>query len=180
MQDGEAAAEGEGVFSVGEYLKAQRTIRGIALEDLASRTRIPLRSLTLLEAGEFDGDPDGFVRGFVRTVSEGLGLDPDDTLMRMLQEPPVGESARTRLAASLPMGWVLLACGGAALIALLFALAGAVTLVPADEVHRVVIRRDPVQALAAAHAASSFETPARARREGPAQAPTRPETTAAR
>ena len=39
------------------------------------------------EAGAFDGDPDGFVRGFVRTVADGLGLDADATLLRMLREP---------------------------------------------------------------------------------------------
>ena len=31
--------------------------------------------------------PDGFVRGFVRTVSIAIGLDPDDTVTRMLAEP---------------------------------------------------------------------------------------------
>ena len=50
-------------------------------------TRIPRRSLERLESGAFDAEPDGFVRGFVRTVSVAIGLDPDDTLARMLAEP---------------------------------------------------------------------------------------------
>ena len=88
MPEGAAQSGLDEPFSIGGYLKAQRKIRGVGLEELSVRTRIPLRSLDRLEAGAFDGHPDGFVRGFVRTVSEGLGLDPDDTLMRMLSEPP--------------------------------------------------------------------------------------------
>jgi len=150
-----AAAGDDGSFSIGEYLKAQRTIRGIALEELASRTRIPLRSLSLLESGAFDRNPDGFVRGFVRTVSDALGLDPEDTLMRMLSEPVASDSVGTRLAASVPTPWILAALALAAVVAIGFALAAALSFDPPDETRAAVVRRDPVRALAAAHAASS-------------------------
>lgn len=73
--------------AIGEYLKRQRVLRGITIEELAASTRIPLRSLERLEAGYFDGMTDGFVRGFVRTVSTALGLDADQTVARMLEEP---------------------------------------------------------------------------------------------
>ena len=46
-------------------------------------TRIPIRSLARLEAGVFDAEPDGFARGFVRTVAIALGLPPDETVARM-------------------------------------------------------------------------------------------------
>lgn len=72
---------------IGEYLRRQRILRGISSEELASMTRIPLRSLERLESGQFDGDTDGFVRGFVRTVAAALGLDVDDAISRMLAEP---------------------------------------------------------------------------------------------
>lgn len=72
---------------IGEYLRRQRILRGISTEELASITRIPLRSLERLESGLFDGETDGFVRGFVRTVATALGLDADDAISRMLPEP---------------------------------------------------------------------------------------------
>jgi hypothetical protein len=46
-----------------------------------------MRSLVRLEAGAFDHEPDGFARGFVRTVALAIGLDADETVSRMLDEP---------------------------------------------------------------------------------------------
>jgi len=86
---GELAAE-----PIGAYLSRQRRLRGIRLDELARVTCIPLRSLERLEAGAFDGTPDGFARGFVRTVASALGLDPDDAVERML--PEATPSARRR------------------------------------------------------------------------------------
>ena len=77
--------------SIGDYLKRQRLLRGITVEELSATTRIPLRSLERLEAGYFDGVSDGFVRGFVRTVALALGLDADDTVARMLDEPAASQ-----------------------------------------------------------------------------------------
>lgn len=90
------AEPGDG--SVGGYLARQRRLRGMSLDELASQTKIPRRSLERLEAGLFDGAPDGFARGFVRTVAEALGLDPDDAVNRLLAEPREDE-ARLREAA---------------------------------------------------------------------------------
>jgi transcriptional regulator with XRE-family HTH domain len=74
--------------SIGIYLARQRRLRGISLDDLAESTKIPRRSLERLEAGAFDGQPDGFSRGFVRTIADALGLDSEDSIMRLLGEPP--------------------------------------------------------------------------------------------
>lgn len=57
-------------------------------------TRIPRRSLERLEAGAFDRSPDGFTRGFVRTVALAIGLDPDETVARMLVEAAPERRAR--------------------------------------------------------------------------------------
>ena len=73
--------------AIGSYLRWQRELREISVEELAELTRVPLRSIERLEAGAFDGQVDGFVKGFVRTVAESLGLDAEDTLSRMLSEP---------------------------------------------------------------------------------------------
>lgn len=73
--------------SIGAYLKRQRKLRGLSLADLESATRVPKRSLERLESGAYDGIPDGFARGFVRTVAGAIGLDPEETVSRMLVEP---------------------------------------------------------------------------------------------
>lgn len=79
--------------AIGAYLRRQRCLRGISLAELHAKTQIPLRSLERLEAGVFDKKPDGFVRGLVRTVAGALGLDPSETVMRMLREAVVPEDA---------------------------------------------------------------------------------------
>jgi hypothetical protein len=135
--------------SIGEYISRQRRLRGISLEELADSTRIPRRSLERLEAGAYDATPDGFARGFVRTVAEALGLEPDDAVNRMRPEP-------LALAGPGP-GWpraVLVA----ALLALLFValLAGGVRLLARSPgppaagaaAEEVPVRRDAVRALA--------------------------------
>tara|TARA_Y100000590_G_scaffold33363_2_gene36536 strand:+ start:707 stop:1219 length:513 start_codon:yes stop_codon:yes gene_type:complete len=89
-------------YSIGNYLKRQRELRGIPLKDIAKVTHLPLRSLEKLETGAFDHDRSGFARGFVRTYAEAVGLDPDEAVTRMLvelkvpKESPLGRS-RVRL-----------------------------------------------------------------------------------
>ena len=129
----EAAAETFANAPIGAYLRRQRRLRAVSLEELADLTRIPLRSLERLEAGGFDGETDGFARGFVRTVAEALGLDVEDAISRMLHEPAPGvwergtSSRRARQAIAvagltiglllvtlvLQSGWRLLVGGGA-------------------------------------------------------------------
>ena len=81
-----AASESDEPFALGSWLAKQRQLRGIRLEELAALTRLPVRSLERLEAGVFDGQQDGFVRGFVRTVALAIGLDPHDGVSRLLAE----------------------------------------------------------------------------------------------
>lgn len=179
--DAEAQRLAEAGESIGAYLAQQRRLRGISSEELSELTRIPLRSIERLESGSFDCDPDGFVRGFVRTVAEAVGLDPDDTVARMLSEPEVsGRShGRPRLAA----GRVALVGVAVAVVA---ATIGVVRIVATssrggaaapDVRSEQVTRRDPVRALAEAHAASSSEAPG-GESEAPG-APTEPPPVAA-
>jgi cytoskeleton protein RodZ len=138
--------------SIGRYLARQRELRGISLEDLAGITRIPQRSLERLESGAFDRSPDGFVRGFVRTVAAALGLDPDETVMRLLSEPDDEDDARghtSRLLVARSLA-PRLAIAGAVLLAILAVWkVGAALLAtprpPADA--DVVLRRDPIREL---------------------------------
>jgi hypothetical protein len=148
----EAAAVAEGAEgSVGRYLAGQRRLRNISLDELAALTKIPRRSLERLEAGLFDDVPDGFARGFVRTVAEALGLDSEEAVMRLLREPPEDETEtrRRRPLEQKTMFARAAALAGIALLALaLWKLVGA-WLVPVEEpvARDVILRQDPVRAL---------------------------------
>jgi cytoskeleton protein RodZ len=136
--------------SIGLYLAGQRRLRGISVEELAFRTRIPRRNIERLEAGAFDRAPDGFSRGFVRTIAEALGLDPDEAVMRLMSEPAADDLEgvrRRRIAvglrvAALAGGLVLLVVLGRLLVV---ALSSGEVRDPAAE---VLYRRDAVRSLA--------------------------------
>jgi len=168
--------DGAAPRSIGAYLAAQRQLRGIPIEELSRQTRIPLRSLERLEAGSFDADVDGFVRGFVRTVAEALGLDPDETLNRTLQEP--GHGGRKSGSPQLSVQRVLVALAGLGLlVALGFGVQWvAVAVVEAARApnHVVSVRRDPVRALAEAQGVAGLQPApalALAARAAPAEVP---------
>ncbi len=138
---------------IGEYLRRQRILRGMSTEELAALTRIPLRSLERLEGGHFDGETDGFVRGFVRTVANALGLDAEDAISRMLREPTPGSWERRVPGHRAKRGLLVLAlCLG--LVVGFFALRAGWRLLlgtasrPASR--EVLLWQDPVRALAEA------------------------------
>ncbi len=59
----------------GDRLRAARTSAGMDLSDVASRTRIPLRHLQAIEAGDYSSFPSstycvGFVKAYARAVGE--------------------------------------------------------------------------------------------------------------
>ena len=140
--------------SVGRYLASQREMRGITLEELAARTRIPGRNLERLESGSMEGAPDGFSRGLVRIVAEALGLDPDDAVMRLVVEPPTDAETLKRSARNVRLASLGLLVSAALLAVLVWKLLASwfVPSTDADPQERVY-RRDPVRALAAEQAA---------------------------
>ena len=67
----------------GAYLRAERELRQIPLAEVADGTKVPLRSLELLEAGRWDELPaEIFVRGFVRSHARYIGIPRDETSQR--------------------------------------------------------------------------------------------------
>lgn len=137
---------------IGAYLAQQRRLRGISLDELAALTRIPRRSLERLESGVFDGPPDGFVRGFVRTVATAIGLDPEEAVSRMLREPEArrrpGLPSLGRLAV---LGAALLAVLAVGVVAARVARRAGTPRVEQAPVPRAAplpVRRDHVRALA--------------------------------
>jgi transcriptional regulator with XRE-family HTH domain len=145
------ALTGDPERSIGAYLARQRELRGISLDELAALTRIPRRSLERLESGVFDRAPDGFVRGFVRTVAVALGLDPDAAVMRLLSEPAVEADAGPRVArrTGLTARWVAFACAGLLVVAALaWLVASRFVRSDAPRPSDAVMRRDPIRELA--------------------------------
>jgi cytoskeletal protein RodZ len=147
-----ASAGRERVAGVGPYLAAQRRLRRISLDELAARTKIPRRNLERLEAGTFDADPDGFSRGFVRSVAEALGLDPDEAVMHLMHEPSADDADIESLRRTRAI-LVRAAVAAAAVIALVLLLRLVLTLLApaASSEHdgpETVYRRDAVGSLA--------------------------------
>jgi len=138
--------------SIGAYLSRERRLRGISVGELAELTKIPTRSIERLEAGAFDGNSDGFVRGFVRTIALGLGVDPEEAVMRMLAEP--ADLAGAAETSARPFDRRLLAVAAllAVAVALVLAIWGWISRMPPaparDAEPKVVYRRDAVRALA--------------------------------
>lgn len=69
------------------WLREAREHKGLTLEHLASTTKISPRVLTALEAGAIDKLPPAFfTRGFVKAYAKEVGLDPDQTADRYLEQ----------------------------------------------------------------------------------------------
>jgi cytoskeletal protein RodZ len=68
--------------SFGEYLKNERELRNISLEEMAGLTRINIRYLEAIEDNDFDIIPaETFVKGFIRSYAKCIGLDEDDVIL---------------------------------------------------------------------------------------------------
>ncbi len=112
----------------GEYLRREREMRGVSLEEISTATKISIRFLKAIENEELSKLPGGiFTRSFVRTYARYLGLDEErvlaDCQLAGQQKPEVdirritanrapsnGAASRTRIIALLMAG-VLLASG---------------------------------------------------------------------
>ena len=112
----------------GEYLRREREMRGVSLEEISTATKISIRFLQAIENEELSKLPGGiFTRSFVRTYARYLGLDeervladcqlagqhkPEVDIRRITanRARPNGAASRTRIIALLMAG-VLLASG---------------------------------------------------------------------
>ncbi len=69
--------------SFGQYLRRERTLREISLEEIAQFTKINVSVLSALENDEFASLPPlPFVRGFIRSYAEYLGLNVSEVMLR--------------------------------------------------------------------------------------------------
>jgi cytoskeleton protein RodZ len=83
MVDGETenGAEAAGLFphSVGERLLAARTAAGLDLNDIATKTRVPVRHLEAIERSDYASLPSvTYALGFARSYGRAVGLNEAD------------------------------------------------------------------------------------------------------
>jgi cytoskeleton protein RodZ len=84
--------------SIGAFLRELRTRRGVALDELARKTRVAPRYLDALERDAFNELPAPvFIRGFIRAYCQALVESPDEALARY-----DGHDGRTLPAAPAP------------------------------------------------------------------------------
>lgn len=69
--------------SVGQYLRRQREQQQMSVEEIARATRVPMDSVTRIEADQFDELPgEVFVRGFLKSYARAVGLPGEEVLAR--------------------------------------------------------------------------------------------------
>jgi cytoskeletal protein RodZ len=86
---------------IGDYLRRERELRAVSLEEIAQTTRIPLKVLRDLENDRHAQLPsDVFVRGFLRSYSRALGLDDVEVVARVGRAPVAPPTAITTLVAN--------------------------------------------------------------------------------
>lgn len=91
------------MVSIGAYLRRERELRQVSLEELVQSTRIPLRTLQYIEEDRFDELPgEVFVRGFLKSVATALGLNPLDVLRRYEAERAVPEPEPIQMSSVAP------------------------------------------------------------------------------
>jgi cytoskeletal protein RodZ len=78
MSDGGVGEQALFPERVGDILRAARLKAGLDLSDVASKTRVPLRHLQAIEAGDFSSLPSPtYCVGFVKSYARAVGEDPD-------------------------------------------------------------------------------------------------------
>ncbi len=69
------------VENFGSYLKHERELRGVPLEEISGTTKIHIRFLKALEENSFDELPgEVFIKGYIRSYANTIGSDVDEML----------------------------------------------------------------------------------------------------
>lgn len=92
-------------LTAGGRLRAAREAAGLSLADMAAQTKIPIRMLTLIEAGDYAALPaKAYATGFSRTCARALGLDEAEILSEVRRELGHVDPADNRLAPAFEPG----------------------------------------------------------------------------
>lgn len=92
------------VSQLGEFLRQHREAQGITLEELQARTKIRIKYLEAIEAGDYAVIPgEVYLRGFIRSVAKELGIDQQEAMDLYYQESrPASESVAQPAVTSQP------------------------------------------------------------------------------
>lgn len=72
----------------GQYLKTQRELRALSLDEVAQKTKIPPTLIAALESGQSERFPERiFVLNYIRSYATAVGLSPDDAVNRFHEIP---------------------------------------------------------------------------------------------
>ena len=111
------------IENFGSYLKHERELRGVPLEEISRITKIHIRFLEALEDNRFDELPgEVFIKGYIRSYANIIGSDVDEMLNsyeesignKLIEKDPNSESTNT---VKKYLGFVL---AGLSILALLF------------------------------------------------------------
>ena len=90
------------VEDFGSYLKSERELRGVTLDELHSKTKIPSRYLQALENNQFDELPEEvFIRGYLRSISHVIGAQEDEVLSAYMEKKKPAPSIGTENSSTL-------------------------------------------------------------------------------
>ena len=113
------------VENFGSYIKHERELRGVPLEEISRITKIHIRFLEALEDNRFDELPgEVFIKGYIRSYANIIGSDVDEMLNsyeesignKLIEKGPNSQSKLTN-AAKKYIGFVI---AGLSILALLF------------------------------------------------------------
>ncbi len=104
---------GDALNTFGAWLKRNRELRGLKLSEVATVTRLPERIVAALEADDFAALQDRAHALLVaRACAAAIGLDPEDTALRLEEElGPAAHPARPKrfFLPREPLVWAILA-----------------------------------------------------------------------
>jgi cytoskeletal protein RodZ len=105
MADNEFHLASAPLTGAGPQLKAAREAAGLTLAQIAASTRIPVRMLELLEAGNFAALPGRtYATGFTRSYARAVGLDEEQLAAAVRREVSRAEHPEQRQAPAFEPG----------------------------------------------------------------------------
>ena len=67
------------IENFGSYIKHERELRGVTLEEISGTTKIHIRFLQALEENKFDELPgEVFIKGYIRSYANTIGSDGEE------------------------------------------------------------------------------------------------------
>ncbi len=96
---------GSGSASVGDRLRSAREEKRLELSHIAAETRIPVRHLEAIEAGDFDSLPSRtYAIGFAKTYAGAVDMDPGEIAQAVRDELADGHERRSAMAGGMEPG----------------------------------------------------------------------------